>query len=105
VKPASDRRFRVVIHASKDRATVQVTNPVGQRGAPELVEALRELGDQASAERAFQVRLSAIPGSSAVEASHLGLARIAYETGCSLRAELGEGKVDVFADVALRRRA
>jgi hypothetical protein len=97
------RTFRLHVSGDGRRAAVSVEHPVRQ-GDPHvlrLLDTLRWLRGFSSAGDAYRARLMAVaaaerPG----ETGGLGLARVAYEGGCALRADLDGELLRVTAEMA-----
>lgn len=99
----SSRTFRFHVCGEGRRASIAVENPVTdpERALGEIEETLRWIATFPSATSAFQARLVEVAGAQARGSSRLGLARIAHQAGCTLRAERIGDAVRVVADVSL----
>lgn len=98
-----DPAFRFNVSGEGRCASVSVENPVRDpgRAMSELEGTLHWIDGFASAEDAYRARLVEVAASKDASASKLGLARIAYQASCKLRAELRGKVVRVVADVTL----
>jgi hypothetical protein len=65
-----------------------------------LFDTLQWIAGFATAEDAYRARLLEIAASPGADGSRLGLVRVAYEAGCTLRAEIDGNVLRVTADVA-----
>ena len=95
--------FRVRVWGNRPCAHVAVESPVDpDPGATRrLFDTLRWIAGFATAEEAYRARLleiAAAPGGG--DGSRLGLVRLVYEAGCTLRAEIDGDVLRVTADVA-----
>jgi hypothetical protein len=99
----SDRTFRFHVSGEGGRASISVENPVSdpERALGEIEETLRWIATFPSAASAFQARLVEVASAPAGGSSRLGLARIAHQAKCTLRAERVGHAVRVVADVSL----
>jgi hypothetical protein len=95
--------FRVRVWGEPPRAHVSVESPVDPDPAStaRLFDTLRWIAGFSSAAEAYQARLLEIAGAAGADGSRLGLVRLAYEAGCTLRAELDGELLRVTADVAV----
>ena len=94
--------FRLRVWGGRPCAHVTVESPVDPDPAAtqRLFDTIRWIDGFASAEEAYRARLVEIAASPGVEGSRLGLVRVAYEAGCTLRAEIDGEVLRVTADVA-----
>ncbi len=96
--------FRLRVWGEAGAAHVSVENPItpGSEHVTRLLDTLRWLKGFPSAEEAYRARLLEIAASTAGGGEGgLGLARVAYEGNCALRAQVREaGVLTVTADLA-----
>jgi hypothetical protein len=99
------RAFRLHISGSAGLAEIVVENPVAEMDrATELLATLAKLSAYPSAAEAYRAKLLEVaerPDDPAI--SKLGLARVAYEGNCQLKASVDGGFVRVVASVDLTR--
>jgi hypothetical protein len=84
-----DEPFALRVDGSDDEVEIAVTNPVDapDPGVARLLELLRRLREAPSAREVYLERLRIVADEDGASGG-LGLARIAYETGCTLEAEV-----------------
>jgi hypothetical protein len=95
--------FRLRVEGTAGRATISVENPAdpGDPNVAALLGTIRWLngfGDAGEAYRARLLQIAAAPRDA--RASGLGLARVAYEGGCTLTAELADRVVSLAAELS-----
>lgn len=98
--------FRLRVTGTADTVEITVSNPVDPMSAslPRLNALLADLAADGAAERVYLERLRAVATDPSA-AGGLGLARIVYESGCSLTAVLGpNGILEVKAVSAAGER-
>jgi hypothetical protein len=96
--------FRLHVGNESGRMEVIVENPIvpGDPSVAELLETLRWIESQPSAEAAYRARLLEIASApEELETSRLGLVRAAYEGDCTLRAEVSGKTLRMIAELAL----
>ena len=102
-----DATFRLHVSGDAKQARVVVENPIAPEAgaADSLLATLRWIEDFPSAEAAYQARLLEIAASAVQPAvvSRLGLVRLVYQAGCTLRAETDGHVMRVIADMPLSR--
>ena len=98
---ASDT-FRLRVWGARPRAHVTVESRVDPDPAAtrSLFETLQWIAGFRSPEEAYRARLLEIAASPSEGGSRLGLVRLVYEAGCTLRAEIDGDLLRVTADVA-----
>jgi hypothetical protein len=94
--------FRLRVWGGRPCAHVAVECPVDPDPAAtqRLFDTLQWIAGFATAEEAYRARLLEIAASPGADGSRLGLVRVAYEAGCTLRAEIEGNVLRVTADVA-----
>lgn len=102
---SGDGVFRLRVWGDANAGHIEVENPVapgdeGPRRAIELIEWLRGFP---TPEEAYQARLLHVAAAPRGTAGGLGLARVAYEGGCRLRAETVGEMFRVVAELPLVR--
>jgi len=99
----SNRTFRFHVFGEGRRASIAVENPVSdpEHALSAIEEVLGWIASFPSAASAFQARLVEVADAEAGESSRLGLARIAHQSNCRLRAERIGDAIRVVADVSL----
>jgi hypothetical protein len=94
--------LRLEIEGNTDAVTVSVEHPVDPRSASlvTLMDTLRWLSAFQSPAEAYRARLSEFaekPPEAGI--SRLGLARIAYEGNCTLRAEVKDASLRIYGQI------
>jgi len=99
------KSFRLRVSGDSDRATVTVENPVNPDEVRELTRTIDWIEAFDSTEDAYRAKLLEIanrpPGQGS---SKLGLVRVAYEGGCTLRAEVTREVLRVTATMRFEER-
>ncbi len=92
--------FRLRVSGDRRQAAVTVENPVddGAEGPARVEATLRWLGRFQDAGAAYQARLLEVAAAPRGTSGGLGLARVAYEGGCRLRAERAPNTLRVTAE-------
>lgn len=100
-----DGVFRLQVWGDEEAGHIQVENPVGAddvgpKRVQELIAWMQTFGTPEEAYHARLLQLAAAPRGSA---GGLGLARVVYEGGCRLRAEIVGDMFRVVADMPMQR--
>lgn len=100
-KEGSDRPFRLGVQGRAGAVIVEVSNPIDPATHdPERLEKIVAcLREAPSPKHAYMERLREIAAHPEEGGSGLGLLRVAYETGCSLKVELQGGTARVLAEI------
>jgi len=94
IPTAGEPAFRLKVTGTKDRVEIAVSNPVDRAspGLDRLFALLADLAVVGAAERVYLEKLRAVAADPTAQGG-LGLARIVYESGCSLTAVVGPNGV------------
>ena len=100
--PTGEGHLRLRIRGELPAVEVVVENPIDGAEVPRgLSAALAFIAAQPSAQAAYEAKLRERSAAAGSAESGLGLTRVAYELGCSLRAEAHPGRLRVCAALRL----
>jgi hypothetical protein len=93
----NDDHFTVHVTIDAATVTIRVENPLAGADVPEsLLQAIEHI--EQHADDALTAKVQEI-AQSGIDQGGLGLARLAYEAGCQLRAEAHDGRLAVIAEL------